>query len=146
VQRFVKTAVIGGVIGGVLSAVPLVNMLNCCFCLLNMGGAAIGLSMYLKEHPNEKISNGDAAMSGALSGVVAGLIAGVLGFVMSMVVVGAMKEFYTQLPPELRKPAMALAGSAGVARIFVTPIFYGAFGALGGFLSMQMFFKDRLKT
>jgi hypothetical protein len=146
VGRFVKTAVIGGVIGGVLSAIPLVKMLNCCFCLLNMGGAAIGLSLYLKEHPEEKISNGDAAVSGALSGVVAGLITGVVSFVLYLVVGPALMQAYKNLPSDVRAPLIALFAGGGVTSIVVTPFFYGAFGALGGFLSMQVMFKDRLKT
>ncbi len=62
-----KSAAIGGAIGGVLSAIPLLNMLNCCFCLLCMAGAVIGLQLYLKESPNENLSNGGAARSPARS-------------------------------------------------------------------------------
>jgi hypothetical protein len=144
--RLVKTAVIGGVIGGVLSSIPFLKALNCCFCLLNMGGAVIGLSMYLKEHPNEKLSTGDAAVSGAISGGVAGVIAGVVGFVLSLVMGAAMAGAYRNMPANIRGPLIAFATGGGVASIFLAPIFYAAFGALGGFLSMQLFFKERLKS
>ena len=79
--------------------IPILKLLNCCLCMLNMGGAAIGLSMYLKEHPNERISNGDAALSGAMSGAVAGLVAGVIGFVISMASTALIAQVMKQVPP-----------------------------------------------
>jgi hypothetical protein len=129
----------------VLSGIPLLNFLNCCFCLLNMAGAAIGISMYLKANPNEKISNGDAAMSGAISGALAGLISGIFGFIVSLALGSVLVGLYRNVSPELAK-AFAQMGSRGVASIVVNPFLYAGFGALGGFLSMQFFFKDRLKT
>ena len=40
---------------------------------------------------------------------------------------------------------MIVAGG-GVLGMIIGPLIYAAFGALGGFLSMQLFFKDRLKS
>src|SRR5262245_19190628 len=64
VGRLLKTAFIGGVIGGVLSIIPILEYANCCFCLLNMIGAGLGVVIYLKRHPGENITNGDALASG----------------------------------------------------------------------------------
>jgi len=135
----------GGLIGGALSAIPLLNLLNCCFCLLNMAGAVIGVQMYLKANPNEKISNGDAAISGVISGVVAGVISGVVGFVFSLVLGSVLAGLYRNISPELGR-AFASVGARGAVSIVVNPFLYGGFGALGGFLGMQFFFKDRLKS
>ncbi len=141
--RFTKTAVIGGVIGGVLSGIPLLGILNCCFCMLNIVGAAIGISMYLKQNPGENISNGDAAISGSISGAVAGLISGVLTFLTSLALGSMMAGFYRSLPSGAGR-MMLQSGARGAVGIVVNPFLYAAFGALGGFLAMQIFFKDRL--
>jgi hypothetical protein len=140
-----KTAAIGGVIGGILSAIPVLNWLNCCFCLLNLGGAAIGINMYLKEHEGENLSNGDAAISGAVSGAVAGLIAGIGGLVTSLVLGSLLVGLYKNLPSGAAG-AMSQMGARGAFGIIIDPPLYAAFGALGGFLSMQLFFKDRLRS
>lgn len=139
-----KTALIGGVIGGVLSGVPIVGALNCCFCLLNMGGAAIGISMYLKEHTGENITNGEAAISGTISGAVTGVLAAIIGIIVNLAIGSLMAGLLHNMPREARQLMIQLT-AGGVAAFFMTPI-YAAFGALGGFLSMQLFFKDRLKS
>jgi len=134
---------IGGVIGGVLSSIPIISLLNCCFCLPNMAGVAIGLSMFLKSHPQDNLSAGEAAGGGAMAGAVAGLIAGILGLIMNMIVGGMMAGFYRSMPPQFAR-AMAQATAGGVMAIPLNLFLYGAMGALGGFLAMQLFFKDRL--
>jgi hypothetical protein len=128
----------------VLSSIPILSALNCCFCLLNMAGAAIGLSLYFKERPNEKISNGDAAGSGAISGAVAGLISGIVGLVKSLLMnPGAFRELERQLPPDLRPMAKTLLMGGGAIGLIVGPLIYAAFGALGGYLAMQVMFKEK---
>ncbi|MEZ4307379.1 MAG: hypothetical protein R3F14_04950 [Polyangiaceae bacterium] len=141
-----KTSAIGGAIGGVLSSIPLLNILNCCFCLLAMAGAIIGLQMYLKENPQEQLSNGDAATSGAMSGAVSGLIAGVLGIVINLITGGANMAAMRSLPPDVARnlgPMMAGGILAGIIMLFVGTIFHVGFSALGGVLGMSLFFKDR---
>ncbi len=126
-----------------LSAIPLVSALNCCFCLLNMAGAAIGLSLYLKEHPDEKLSGGEGAISGTISGGVAGVIYALLALVMQLALgsIGAgMYRNVHGLPPVVL--SLLTGGAVGFIMI---PVYIG-FGALGGFLSMQFIFKDRLKS
>jgi hypothetical protein len=129
----------------VLSAIPVFNILNCCFCLLNVAGAGIGISMYLKEHPGENLSSGDAAISGAISGAVAGLIAGIAGFITSLVLGSLLAGLYKSMSPDVAR-ALASAGARGIGSIFIYPFIYGGFGALGGFASMHLFFKERLRT
>jgi hypothetical protein len=140
--RFFKAAGIGGAIGGVASAIPLINWLNCCFCLLNMGGAVLAVHFYLKEFPNERLNNSDAALCGGMAGVVAGVIASVLGLLMNLLLGTFIASIYASLPPDLASK-LAMQSSFGIIGIPVNAIIYGAFGALGGFLAMQLFFKER---
>ncbi|MFO0588896.1 MAG: hypothetical protein U0441_15205 [Polyangiaceae bacterium] len=146
--RFFKTAAIGGAIGGVLSAIPLLGALNCCFCLLVQGGSIIGVNMYLKENPQERLSSGDAATSGAMSGAIAGVIAGVLQMLISLITGGAanMAQIMRQLPPDVaRSVGPLMMGGASIIGIIISVIIFTAFGALGGFLGMTLFFKDRAR-
>lgn len=145
-ERFLKAALIGGAIGGVASSLPILNLFNCCFCLLNMGGAAMAVGIYLKDSPSERIGNGDAALCGGFAGMTAGVVVGILGVLMQFVAGSAMVALYGHLasilPPDiLSKMTMQMGMSFAYLPLYV--ILYGAFGALGGFLSLHLFFKDR---
>jgi hypothetical protein len=141
-DRFFKPGLLGGLIGGVLSSIPLLNLLNACFCLLIMVGAAAAVFFYLKDNPNERLGGGDAAMCGGIAGAVAGVIAGLLGMILSLTIGTALSGLTGRLPGA---SSLAFSGIAAVVAIPIYAIMYGGMGALGGFLSMQVFFKDRLE-
>lgn len=149
IGRFFKSAAVGGAIGGILCSIPILDCLNYCFCLLNVAGAVIGVQMYLKENAQEQLTNGDAAACGAISGVVAGFVRGILGLLIGITLGPMLFRFYSgMLPPEVLSQMGRQMGAGIGMSIVMIPIYailYGAFGALGGVLSMSMFFKDRAK-
>ena len=60
---------VGGLIIGVLSTVPMLSVVNCCFCLLNIGGVLGGMAMHVKRTPDDKMSMGEAGgFGGGTSG------------------------------------------------------------------------------
>ena len=146
ISRLMVHALIGGAIGGVLSAIPLLSTLNCCFCLLNHVGVGAGLALYLKANPNDRVSAEEAAGAGAISGVVAGFVAGVVGMVMSLMIGSLLSPVYRSFPRELRQMLTLRSMGGGVVGIPVNMVIYAAFGALGGFVLMQLVFKDRMKS
>ncbi|EYF07130.1 hypothetical protein [Chondromyces apiculatus] len=147
VNRFLKPALIGGGVGGVVSAIPLIGgLLVCCFCLPTLGGAALAVSMHLKENPHERLNTTDAAMCGGLVGVVSGVLSAILQYIVGLIFGGAALAMLGGMTRSMPSFAANLAG--GGLGLFVSiplsAILYGGMGALGGFLSMQLFFKDRL--
>ena len=83
-SQLFKTALIGGIVGGILSGIPFLNFLNCCFCLLNVAGAVLATHLYLRNSET-KISTGEAAMLGAISGFISGLVASILNAIFSFI-------------------------------------------------------------
>ncbi|MBW2454532.1 MAG: hypothetical protein JRI68_08475 [Deltaproteobacteria bacterium] len=148
-QRFVKHGVIGGVIGGIAASIPVLNLLNMCFCLLYMVGAVIGVSMYLNENAQEQLSDSEGAIIGAIAGATGGAIATVLGWmlwwVLASVLAGIYSSIYGFLPGPLLH-AMTLSAGRGILMIPVNIAIAGGFGALAGFLSLQLFFKERRRA
>jgi hypothetical protein len=140
--RFGKYILIGALISGVASGIPLVNILNCCFCLLNMAGIILALHLYLKSAPGDAVSMGEAAGFGAAAGAGAGLIAGILGILTSRLVASLVTSILSSAPPQL-KSQLAASSALGVMMIPVNIALYAAFGALGGILGMAIFFKNR---
>jgi hypothetical protein len=107
-----------------------------------MAGAVVAVSIYLKDNPAERLNNGDAAMCGGMAGGIAGVVAGILGLLFNLMLGTFVASIYASLPPDVASK-LAMQGSWGILGIPVGAIIYGAFGALGGFLAMQLFFKDR---
>jgi hypothetical protein len=149
-----QPALYGGLVIGVLSALPIVNVGNCCCCLWVVAGGA--LAVYLRQQ-NSPFAVTSA--EGALVGLMAGLIGGVVGTILSIPVAAMMGPFQQQLidgilsrpdfPAETREMIERATnrsggvGAAGIALQFVWMIVTGAiFGMLGGLLGVAMFKKD----
>ena len=70
-----KPALIGGVIVGLLSALP---VLNYCCCIWAIGGGALACFLYIKSSP-VPVRPGDGAMVGAFAGLVGAIIYLIIG-------------------------------------------------------------------
>ncbi len=134
--------VVGGVISGVLSMIPLLNLLNCCFCLLNIGGVLGGMAMHLGRAPDDKMSMGEAAGFGAAAGAIGGVVMSVGGVVMNFALGALLADLYRSISPQLA----AQFGASAAAGIFAIPVYavlFAGFGALAGVLGISVFWKSR---
>jgi len=144
IARFTKHIIIGAVISGVVSGIPLLGALNCCFCLLNMGGIVLALSMYLKSAPEDTVSGGEAALFGAAAGAGAGLISSLMSMVFNVLLGSVITSMMSNLP-EASRSMFTQSAAMGVIMIPFSIALFAGFGALGGFLGMQFFFKTRIR-
>src|SRR6185295_15612408 len=90
-----KPALLGGLLIGVLSSLPLVAIGNLCCCLWVIVGGL--LTVYLEQQAQpEPIETGDAAVGGLLAGVIGAVIA-VAGAAITQAFTGpAMQEAMQQ--------------------------------------------------
>lgn len=65
----IKSALIGGVVAGVVSSIPIVGMLNACCCALLIGGGLLSAFLYSKE--SKAAGVGFRAGGGATIGLLA---------------------------------------------------------------------------
>ena len=86
-----QPALFGGLFIGVLSALPFVNIANCC-CLWVIGGGMLAAYLMQQNHPYAI-----TAADGALVGMLAGLFGGVLGVLLSIPVEMAMGPLQQRL-------------------------------------------------
>jgi len=149
-----QPALLGGVAIGVLSALPVINVANCCCAWILFGGA---LAAYLMQanHP-EPIQIGD----GAVVGLMAGAVGAFVWLIVSVPVNIAMAPFTSQmlqrfvrdasdLSPEMRQFFEAAAGGPviGIGLVFgffVMLVVSTLFGMLGGLFGALMFRKKPL--
>jgi hypothetical protein len=153
-NTFVQPAFVGGVVMGVLSALPLISAGNVCCCLWVLLGGVV--AAYMLQQNQE--TPGD----GALVGLFAGLIGAVVEVVVSIplsILVGPWERAMAQrfidmagnMPPEMRDiMERAGRGEQPTAWIFVGRIFalmfwicVGAvFSTIGGLIGAAIFKKQ----
>jgi hypothetical protein len=138
---------------GVLSALPVINLANCCCAWIVFGG---GLAAYLMQqsHP-EPIMIGD----GAIVGLMAGVVGAFVWLIASVPISLAMAPFQSQmaqetlrsasdLSPELRElierfsngPVIGLGMLIG---FFLMLVISTIFGMLGGLFGALLFRKSQ---
>lgn len=147
-----QSALLGGLFNGILSALPIINVGNCC-CLWIGGGGA--LAAYLAQQ------NGPRPFT-AVHGAKVGLMAGVIGafiftfasFVVDLIMaplqerlLGEVLSNASDLPPELRSWFESIRSGEGrpltIAVGFLFQLFAGAiFSTLGGVLAVTFFRRD----
>ena len=146
-----RPALWGGLFIGVLSALPLVSILNGCCCLWVVCGGIL-TSYLLQQSRPVPLTSGDAAVGGLMAGAIGAVISSVLSGVMTLVTgmtMGAafdrMLESGGEMPPGMVRaleqmrdvPALAWVAVTFVVVLIVYPIF----SMLGGLLGVAMFKK-----
>ena len=146
-----QPALFGGLFIGVLSALPIVNIGNCC-CLWVIGGGVLATYLMQQNHPYPI-----AAADGALAGLLAGLMGGVLGTLLSIPIEMMMgpiqKQFLEgiltrnqEIPEETRRmlenmSAAGLGGAMIAIKLVLSSSIGALFGMLGGLLGVALFKK-----
>ncbi len=147
-----QPALLGGVAIGVLSALPVINVANCCCAWILFGGA---LAAYLMQqnHP-EPIGVGDGAVVGLLAGIVGAFV----WLMITIPISAMMSPFQDQmmqralsnasgLSPEARAFMERFSGgpATGLALVFsffVMLCISSVFGLFGGLFGAMMFRKN----
>jgi hypothetical protein len=144
-----QAVLLGGLFIGVLSALPIVNLANCC-CLWILGGGAIAAFLAQQQHPGPF-----GLMDGARVGFRAGIFGAVIWLFASTVVdllvaplqqsaADFMLRSATDVPPEVREWLENIGNSASLPARMIVGFFFqlfiaAPFAALGGLLGAAVF-------
>src|ERR1700720_2070444 len=108
-----QPAVIGGLVGGVLSALPLIAGGNLCCCLWIVSGGAVA-AYVLQQNQSLPIAAGDGALVGLLAGGIGAFVyvalsipVNILVAPMERVLFERLSETMGNMPPEFRDYARA---------------------------------------
>ena len=96
-----KPAVIGGVVLGLLSAIPFVNFVNICCCAWAILGGLLASYLYIKNSSTPATA-GDGAVIGAIAGAIGAVIYLVIGIPLAIVAGAAMREAMVNLRCDVR--------------------------------------------
>lgn len=131
-----KPALLGGLIVGVLSAIPFINY---CCCIWSIGGGALAAYIYIKSS-STPVSMGDGAMVGGLAGVVGGVIYLILGLPIAILFgMAALTEQLNRSGVELPFSGTLLMIVAGI----IGAIFLVVLATLGGIIGVAIFEKRK---
>lgn len=149
-----QPALLGGLVLGVLSALPIVNMGNACCCLWVVAGGAVAAYLLQRNQP-EPITAGDGAAVGLLAGIIGAVIWQVLAIPVTIAMGPIQARIMDRLlntgdlPENVRPIFETLRQNAGFSIIrfvigsFFTLIVSTVFSTLGGLLGAALF---RTKT
>lgn len=134
-----KAAIIGGVVAGIPSVIPLIS--TCCF-IWAIGGGFLAVFMYLRSSP-AAMAPGDGAKLGLMAGAIG---AGIYLIVaVPMMLLGGAANIAAQVESsggEAAGMAGMMAG-LGFALVFVVAAILVGLGAVGGLIGAAIFGKNR---
>jgi hypothetical protein len=148
----IQPAVIGGLVAGLLSALPLISGGNLCCCLWIVSGGVVAAYL-LQQNQAAPIVAGDGALVGLLAGVAGAFVYLVVSIPINLLVAPLEQRIFQRLaetmnnmPPEFREYATrSTSGGVRAAMAvfsFVFMLFLGAvFSTIGGLLGVLIFAK-----
>jgi hypothetical protein len=148
----IKPAAIGGIIVGLLSVIPIVNLVNLCCCLWAIVGGALAAHFYIKSSPTQ-VSVGEGAMLGAIAGLIGGVISVVLGVPVNLLVGRATAELLINFassinPQQAEIMRQQMLGPQNIITTIVQSIigavFLVIFSTVGGLLAIPIFEKRKV--
>jgi hypothetical protein len=149
----IQAALVGGLFIGVLSALPVVQLGNCCCCLWVITGGV--LAAYIDRAPGRP---NDLAR-GAVDGVLAGIVGAMVWLIAAIAIASVMAPLQERLlghvldgpidiPPDVRDMIESSRGApATLSYVFTFAMFlFGGmlFGGIGGVLGALFFWNDDL--
>ena len=146
-----KPAIIGGVVLGLLSAIPFVNWVNICCCLWAILGGMLAAKMYVSSSPTPA-NTGDGAIVGAMAGAVGAVISIVIGIPLSILtsglVQGIMISFVEGMNPSqaemMRRQMEAGSTVAGaIVNGIILAVLLIVFATIGGLIGISVFEKRK---
>ena len=156
---YTQPALVGGVVLGVLSALPIVYAGNLCCCLWVVSGGLVAAYLLQQNHAGP-ITPGDGALVGLLAGLVGAFVQTILSIPIDIIVAPMERamlqrfmEISGNMPVEMRDAFDRYSSSGapfGVLGVILRRIiglmfmlFIGAiFSTLGGLLGAFIFRKD----
>lgn len=147
----VKPAVIAGVVFGLLSAIPFINLVNACCCLWAILGGMMASYLYVKNSPTPA-SAGDGAVVGAIAGVIGGAIQVILGVPLAIVSGAAMRNVLYGMMENMPRDQVEMlraqmeAGSSVAGAIvngLIAAVFLFVFAIIGGLIGIPLFEKRK---
>jgi hypothetical protein len=144
----VQPALIGGLVIGVLSVLPIIDLGNWCCCLWIISGGVVAIYL-LQQAQSAPVTAADGALVGLLAGLVGAFVYGLLSIPLDLYTAPMRRQMLERVisqmdvPPAFRDLARRVStGPVVILLGFVRMLFLGViFSTLGGVLGAAIFGK-----
>lgn len=154
-----RPALIGGVVIGLLSGIPYVNLGNIICCMWIVGGGVLASYLYIKKSP-QPVNIGEGALLGAMAGVIGTVVTLIVGIPLTILtgypeqrmLVDFMERFDPQQAEVYRQRIEEVMSQPLTTQVFSSVFSIGTFIALaitvlfaliGGLLAVPLFEKRK---
>ena len=157
-ERMLKPALIGGVLLGILSSLPVINFFNCVCCAWVIGGGILAAHLYVKDSP-VPVTLGRGVTLGLATGLIGTIVNALFSIPMyllmnkrSLMVADQLRQALDQvpnLPPEARETLRGLFARGNIGVLFfifgmlIMLVMYCLFAMLGGAIGVALFEKRK---
>lgn len=160
-NKMMKPALIGGVLLGILSALPIIGMFNCFCCAWVLGGGILAAHLYIKESL-VAVTLGRGALLGLLTGCIGAIVSTIFSIPLNFLIgSGGMNviervregmESMPNVPPETLALLNSLSNRADINALILifgllfSLIVFSLFAMLGSTIGVAIFEKRKLGT
>jgi hypothetical protein len=159
-----QPALVGGILLGLLSSIPIVNLGNFCCCLWVIAGGVVAARMLINRSHDLPVNSGDGAVVGALAGVVGAVVSLLIGLPLGLLigegmqyaafewvvevldnpqVRDQMRESLEQLKRQQEAQSIGERVISSMILWFVGGVITVGFATLGGVLGVALFEKRK---
>ncbi len=155
-----KPALTGGVLLGVLSALPLINAVNCACCAWVIGGGMLAAHLYVRSSPTV-VTLGSGLILGLLTGAIGGIVTTLFSIPLQILLrnIGMgfaeqMRQIFSEVPnltPEMRRAFESIITGTGTTGILfqiinglINIVIFSVIAMLGGVLGVAIFEKRKI--
>jgi hypothetical protein len=149
-QDKLMASVWGGIVIGLISGIPVLNLINCACCAGVIAGGVFAIYMYRRSVGDQiEIGYGDGALLGLLAGLIGAIISTLLSTVFNQASFEMMRYFMDYVDdPEAREMLRELSAREMTTGLMLVGLFFsilvnGIFGLVGGLLGVAFFGKSR---
>ena len=155
-SRYTQPAFVGGLVMGVLSALPIIYLGNLCCCLWVIAGGVVA-AYVLQQNESAPITTGDGALVGLLAGLVGAVVHSVLSIPIDLLMAPLERDMAQRFidmagNPEIRdvfermaqrraETGLAFLVATRLLQFFVMLVIGAGFSTIGGVVGQAIFQK-----
>ncbi len=145
-----RPALLGGLFIGVVSAIPVINIINCFCCAGVIGGGILAVHLYNKSLGPLELQYSEGVIIGLMTGASGALISTIIESLIGQNIgeaVNRILEAYPDIPPELEDILLQVQDTQGdlffiILGLVFALIIYSVFAILGGIIGVSLFKKN----
>jgi hypothetical protein len=147
-----RPALIGGALIGIISAIPIISLINCFCCAGVVIGGIVAVHLYNKNLGGLELTSSEGVVIGLMAGASGALISTIL----TSMITGGVKnqinkilEYSNEIPPEIQDALIRIQEMGGnlffvIVGLVFSLIIFSIFGIIGGLIGVSLFRKKQI--